>query len=140
MGIVVFDPFAFKTRYPEFNAVANVALQLYFNEACLYLSNSPTSPVQCLSRRATLLNMLTAHVGFLGGALTADGQPRPVGRVSQASEGSVSASFDYGTPGTQEWFAQSQYGAAYWQATSSLRGMRYRPFFGGAFAGGARRW
>lgn len=126
MTVVVFDPFAFKQRYPEFNGVLNTTLQAYFNEATLYLSNKDTSPVQDVTRRTMLLNMLTAHIGYLGGALTADGEPRPVGRVSQATEGSVSASFEYGTPGTQEWFTQSQYGAAYWQATSSLRGFRYR--------------
>lgn len=131
MGVVVFDPFAFKTRYPEFNSVGNATLGAYFNDATLYLSNQPNSPVQCLSRRAQLLNMLVAHIGFLGGALTADGQPRPVGRVSQAAEGSVSASFDYtgSTPGSGPWFQQTQYGAAFWQATSSLRGARYRPLF-----------
>ena len=38
--------------------------------------------------------MVTAHIAFLSGLLTADGQPRPVGRVSAANEGAVSAPFD----------------------------------------------
>ena len=129
MPAVVFDPAAFKGRYPEFAAVANPTLAACFDEAGLYLSNSDNSPVQNLTRRATLLNMLTAHVAYLGGLLSADGMPRPVGRVSQASEGSVSAAFEGvpPTPGSGAWFQQSQYGAAFWQATSSLRGMRYIP-------------
>lgn len=131
MGIVVFDPFAFKVRYPAFNAVSNPALQGCFDDATLYLSNKDTSPVQCLARRAQLLNMLTAHIATLGGLLSPGGSAQPVGRVSQASEGSVSASLDYvpATPGSGAWFNQTQYGATFWQATSSLRGMRYLPFF-----------
>lgn len=127
MPAVVFDPAAFKARYPEFAAVADPLLSACFDEAGFYLSNSDKSPVQNLTRRATLLNMLTAHVAYLGGALSADGMPRPVGRISQAGEGSVSAAFDYvaATPGSGAWFAQSTYGAAFWQATCSLRGFRY---------------
>ena len=127
MAIVTFDPAAFKARYPEFAAVGGPLLQTCFDEAGLYLSNSDNSPVQNLTRRATLLNMLTAHVAYIGGLLSADGMPRPVGRVSQASEGSVSAAFEGPPPGSAQWFQQSQYGAAFWQATSSLRGMRYIP-------------
>ena len=125
MAAVVFDPTAFKARYPEFAAVSDATLTACFMEAGLYLSNADNSPVQNLTRRATLFNMLTAHVAYLGGLLSADGMPRPVGRVSNASEGSVSAGFEYLTPGTHAWFTQSQYGAAFWQATTSLRGFRY---------------
>ena len=127
MAAVVFDPTAFKARYPEFAAVPDATLTACFMEAGLYLSNADNSPVQNLTRRATLFNMLTAHVAYLGGLLSADGQPRPVGRVSQASEGSVSAGFEYLAPGSAAWFSQTQYGAAFWQATTSLRGMRYIP-------------
>lgn len=129
MTAVVFDPAAFKARYPEFTAVADPTLQACFDEAGLYLSNADNSPVQNVTRRATLLNMLTAHIAYIGGKLAADGMPRPVGRVANASEGSVSAGFDYvaATPGSGAWFQQSQYGAAFWQATTSLRGFRYIP-------------
>lgn len=127
MPAVTFNAAAFKVRYPEFAPVADALLGEYFKEAGLYLSNADNSPVRNVDRRAVLLNMLTAHVAALGGALSADGMPRPVGRISQASEGSVSASFEDApaTPGSGAWFRQTQYGAAYWQATSSLRGFRY---------------
>ncbi len=125
MAVVVFDPTAFKARYPEFAAVANAGLQACFNEAGLYLSNANNSPVRDVIRRAVLLNMLTAHVAYIGGLLSTDGMPRPVGRLSQAAEGSVSASFENLTPGSAAWFQQSQYGSAFWQATTSLRGFRY---------------
>lgn len=128
MAVVVFNPTAFKARYPEFAAVDNALLSACFTESGLYLSNKDNSPVSDITWRTLLLNMLTAHVAFIGGALSADGQARPNGRLSQAAEGSVSATFDGvpATPGSGAWFAQSQYGAAFWQATSSLRGMHYR--------------
>lgn len=126
MPSVVFDPAAFKVRYPEFAAVSDSQLQGYFDEAGMYLLNADGSPVSDLTRRAVLLNMLTAHIGYLGGALAADGAVRPVGRLAAANEGTVGASFEYLTPGSGAWFTQTQYGAAFWQATTSLRGFRYR--------------
>ena len=127
MGVVVFNPTQFKARYPEFTSVADVTLAACFDEAGLYLSNKDCSAVQDLTRRALLLNMLTAHIAWIGGKLNPGGQPLPVGRTSSATEGSVSVSLEYGVPGSQAWFLQSQYGAAFWQATTSLRGFRYRP-------------
>lgn len=125
MTAVVFNSAAFKARYPEFAAVSDALLSACFDEAGLYLSNTDNSPVQNLTRRGMLLNMLTAHIATLGGALSADGLPKPVGRVSSASEGSVSASLEYNVPGSAAWFSQTAYGAAFWQATTSIRGFRY---------------
>lgn len=125
MAIVTFDSTSFKTRYPEFAAVSDSRLQACFDEAGLYLANTDSSIVQNIPKRTLLLNMLTAHIAFIGGALSADGQTRPVGRVSQAGEGSVNAAFEGPPPGSAQWFQQSQYGAAYWQATSNLRGFKY---------------
>lgn len=147
MAIAVFNQATFLARYPEFTAFATAkpaSLPAQFIEAGDYLNNTDCSPVQDIDRRTRWLNMITAHIAFLGGALNADGQPRPVGRMSDASEGSVSASFDYtpATPGSGAWFNQSPYGAAFWQATSSLRGMHYRPRptrVGGPFPFGFRR-
>lgn len=128
MAVVVFVPADFKARYCEFTAVADALLQACFDEAGLYLSNTDCSVVQDLDRRRILLWMLTAHIAYLGGALNSNGGgPVPVGRTSSATEGSVSVSFDYGVPGTAAWFSQSQWGAAFWQATLSLRSFRYRP-------------
>lgn len=126
MAAVTFDPAAFKARYPEFAAVADLTLTAFFNEATLYLSNLD-SPVPDMTRRLTLFNMLTAHIASLAGVLSADGQPKPVGRITSASEGSVSASFDdvAATPGSGPWYRQTQYGAAFWQATTGLRSFGY---------------
>lgn len=130
MAVAVFNLGQFLARYPEFNAVnaANPGrLAGLFQEAGLYLPNTDCSPVQDVCKRGVLLNMITAHISFLAGDLSADGQARPVGRLSQAGEGSVSATFDYTSPepGSGPWYQQSQYGAAFWAATMNLRGMRY---------------
>lgn len=132
-GVAVWNPGIFLARYPEFTAAYNAnptKFASYFDESGLYLSNCPTSPVQDVNRRLVLLNMLVAHISYVGGDLSSDGQTRPVGRLSAATEGSVNATFNYGagaTPGTGEWFVQSQYGAAFWQVTTNLRGARYVP-------------
>ena len=127
MGVVVFNAANFRARYPEFAAVPTATLSAYFSEATLYLDNTDGSPVDSLVRREMLLNMLTAHVGCLSGALSPDGNQLPVGRVSAGAEGSVSASLEYMTPGTHSWFTQTQYGAAYWQATLNYRRFTYIP-------------
>ena len=120
MGVVVFDAAAFKIRYPEYASMSDGILTAYFGEAELYLSNKDNSAVQDLSARRKLLNMLTAHIAALV-------NNRPVGSVISAAEGSVSSSFSAPAPGTSEWYAQTQYGLAYWQAVSSYRSARYRP-------------
>jgi hypothetical protein len=132
-GIAVWNPGIFLAMFPEFTDSYNANPARYeaiFNyRAPRFLNNDTTSPVCDVQKRLGLLNMLVAHIAYLNGALSADGQTRPVGRVSDGAEGSVSASFDY-APATQnngQWFNQSQYGAEFWQATSSLRGFRYSP-------------
>lgn len=125
MAVVVFDAANFKIRYPEFSEVADLVLSARFDEATLYLSNTDVSPVQDITRRTVLLYLLTAHIATISGVLNADGKPGPVGRVSSATEGSVSIDLEFNAPGTAAWFMQTQYGASFWQATSSLRGFRY---------------
>lgn len=130
MAVVVFDPAAFKARYPAFAGVSDAVLQGCFDDATLYLSNKDCSIVQDIEKRKQLLWMLTAHIAYLGGALNpagSGGGALPVGRMSSATEGSVSISTEYAAPWSAAWFSQSSWGAAFWQATLSLRSFRYRP-------------
>jgi hypothetical protein len=127
MGVVAFDANAFKDRYPEFLAVSANRLGYAFADAQLYLDNSDISPVQNLAVRQSLLWMLTAHIAYLSGYLSAEGQALPVGRVSSAGEGTVNASLDMQTPSSAAWYQQTQYGSMFWQATINLRSMRYVP-------------
>ena len=128
-GIVVFDNRAWAARYPELAASVPDA-QPFFDEACVYLDNTPCSPVRNWKpggRRAVLLNMLTAHIVALNVGLNCQPASPLVGRVTSASEGSVSVSTAITVPGSAEWFAQTKYGFAYWQATAQNRMMHYRP-------------
>lgn len=126
MAVVVFDPVAFKEEYSKFATVPNGVLQNCFNTSGLYLSNTDASPVQDLDRRQQLLWLLTAHIAILLGALNPD-RPDIVGRVTNGTEGSVSVGFDFPVNPGQAWYAQTQYGAMFWQATLSLRSFNYRP-------------
>jgi len=130
MSIVVFNEQAFALRYPEFSAVNPTLLNAYFNEATIYCSNDNiTAPITDINLRTVCLNMLTAHIAALSGAANATPGPAMVGRIDQASEGTVSvhAAMNGAPSGSQAWYQQTQYGAAYWQATKSFRTMRYRP-------------
>lgn len=131
MTIVVFDPTAFKARYPEFGTVAESLLTLYFGEATMYLDNTDCSRVTDIPQRTVLLNMLTAHVAAMNGTgVGGKGASGLVGRVNSATEGSVSVSVDYASTasGTMAWYLQTPYGAAYWAATGRYRTMHYIPY------------
>lgn len=128
-GAVTFDVTAWKLRYPEFATVNDGLAQLYFNEATLYCRNE-LNPVPTVEALSMLLNMLTAHIAALNSPTTASGSSpgTPPGRIGQASEGSVSVTYNYeASPGSEQWFIQTKYGAAYWQASLSYRLFRYKP-------------
>lgn len=126
---VVFVYADWVARYPEFSGVSSQSAQLYFNEATLYCANR-LNPVRTVAALTMLLYMLTAHIAQLNSPTTTAGanSATPPGRLSDASEGSVSASFqnDY-PPGSAQWFQQTKYGAAYWQASLPYRLFRYKP-------------
>lgn len=125
-GVVVFNYATWSARYPEFSSVQQAKAQQYFNEAQLYCDNTACSIVTDLCERAILLNQLTAHIAALNAPV--NGQPSSplVGRISGATEGSVSvqAQMDVAS-GSAQWFNQTKYGAAFWQATAQYRSMRY---------------
>jgi Protein of unknown function (DUF4054) len=132
MAVVVFDPAGFVMRYPVFAAynTANPGgLQYFFDDAGLYLNNTDCSPITDIPTRQRLLWMITAHLAQLGGATAVTGvgsTASQVGRISEASEGTVKASFDMGTAqGRAAFWNQTQFGAQYWAATGKYRSFRY---------------
>lgn len=133
MGVsVTFDYASWSARYPEFSTTVTSAIQaqLYFDEATIWHANDGSGPVTDSTRQLALLNMLTAHVAQL--AVGSSQQPASplVGRVSSASEGSVSVQAedaDASSPGSQAWFKQTKYGNSYWSATAQYRQAQYRP-------------
>lgn len=155
-NVVVFDYPSWIARYPEFVAVAQPQAQRFFDEACIYCDNTPCSPIP-IPPRDTYLDMLTAHIAALNGGLNQGGTIAAgdgigvVGRISNASEGSVSIGTDYPMSGdgpNAAWYNQTRYGAAYWIATAQYRTFRYfvgpQPFPEANYAqgrlGGWRRW
>jgi len=128
VGIVTFDYAAWKARYPtlaEFTP-ETVAVEM-FNEATLYCDNTDRSRVPyappTVTTRATLLNMLVAHIAALGDPARAG----IVGRISSAGQGGVNVSTELQAPGTAAWFAQTQYGLNFWQASAAYRMAQYAP-------------
>lgn len=131
---VTFDYNEWLTVYPYFGGISQGAATGYFNLATLYCTNK-LGPVCDVSTLKALLYLLTAHVAWLMSPKDANGQPvtaggmvQPVvGRLSSATEGSVSIQTDNQyAPGSAQWFQQTPWGAAYWQATAIYRTFRWR--------------
>lgn len=146
-GVVLFDPAAFIVAYPMFAAVAPGVLQGYFVLATMIVNNTCKSVVSNATFREYLLNLLVAHIAQLmplaGSGNQAGTGGGVVGRVSSATEGTVSISAEYAAQISQSmaWFIQTQFGALFWQLTSPYRSFRYvaPPYCcggpGGAYAG-----
>ena len=144
MAVVTFNYAEFQQQFPEFFSAGGsqtlAQFQGYFNTATLYLNNTDCSLVQDANpggARDTILNLLTAHVAALFGGVNGQAPTGLVGRISDATEGStsVSTSLD-GLPAAAQWWAQTPYGLAAWQALAPYRTARYRASLG-RFAQGA---
>jgi hypothetical protein len=132
MGVIVqFDYPTWAAIYPELAANVSAPLaQTYFATATVVHRNDGIGPINDSTVQLALLNMAVAHLAALFGP-QANGQPASplVGRISNASEGSVSVQTEYSdeSPPPMAWWVQTKYGATYWAATASFRTMRYLP-------------
>lgn len=129
MASVTFNYQAWAARFPELaDAVAEPLAQVYFNETSLYVTNDTAGVIKDPVALLSILNLLTAHLAAMNTPM--NGQPASplVGRISSATQGSVTvqATLDL-PPGSPQWFAQTRYGAAVWQALSPYRTMRFVP-------------
>jgi hypothetical protein len=131
MGVVVvFDPVAFAAAFPQFSSLTSTQLTtIILPIAEVYCRNDGGGPVSLAATQTALLNLMVAHVAALmfPPLATPAGEVAPVGRVASASQGSVSVSFDFPQTPNAAWFNQTQFGAAFWQATAAYRTMRYLP-------------
>lgn len=134
MTVAPFDPTAWRAAFPEFANASDAAAKGYFATACLYLNNTDNSRVPCdpvtFNPRQQLLYLLTAHVAeLMKPSAAGDGTlSNPlVGRISNASEGSVSVATEFAADKDASWFIQTTYGALYWQAVAQYRNAIYRP-------------
>lgn len=127
--VVMFDYSAWIMRYPEFTtSVPQQLAQQYFFEAQLYCDNTPCSIIQNLMQRSVLLNMMTAHIAALNAPMNGSPSSSLVGRISSATEGTVSVQTQNDYPaGTVQWYQQTKYGSAFWAATAQFRTMHYVP-------------
>lgn len=129
MAIVVFDITKFRAMFPEFSNVADELLPFLFEQATDYLNNSDFSLVDDVIKRERLLYLLMAHLAYMRyGDVKGNGGSGMVGRLSSASEGSVSVSSEAGVVEFRYmWYTQSPYGMDYWQATKVYRMANYYP-------------
>lgn len=129
MAVAVFDYDLWAARYPELApSVSRAMAAALFDEAGAYLDNTDVSIVADPVKRLRLLNMLVSHLAVLNVAVNGQAPSGLVGRITNASEGSVSVATDIGTmTNASAWFMQTRYGMSFWQATASLRTMRYIP-------------
>lgn len=123
-GVVVFDPDEFRALYPTIKS-SDAQLEDYFAMAETFLDNTKCSVVKDLKARKRMLYLLVAHIATLTGQ--AEAGNNVVGRISSATEGTVSIGLDYGDMGKQErWYMQTPWGAMYWQLTKRYRSAVYR--------------
>jgi hypothetical protein len=137
-GIVTFDPVAFQAAFPAFATVPSAALDLNFQYATQFLNNSCCSVVCDAPTRASLLNLIVAHITALLNGVNGQPPQGVVGRISNATEGSVSvASEMVAKSESASYWQQTPWGAMYWRMTAQYRSARYFP---PCDAGGAFPW
>jgi hypothetical protein len=144
-GVVAFDFGSFVATFPELASVSEPQACFAWAQAELILNNTPCSLVVNLGERGILLNLLTAHIVKLTATLNGQAPSGLVGRISNASEGSVSVAVDMPSNPSSAWFNQTPYGANYWQMSAKYRTMRYvaapQRYLGVSRAGfGGRGW
>ena len=126
MGIVLFDAAAFRMRYPEMDQAADGQMEMWFTQAESIVNNTECSIVTNLKEREMLLMLLMRHFSALDERAAQGGL---VGRISSATEGSVSVGADMGdVSGNAAWYIQTPWGASYWQITAKYRRFRYVPW------------
>ena len=119
---VIFDPNEFRALYPEFETLSDVQLNWYFARAEMLLDNGNCSPVSDVNERKILLYLLTAHIAMLSGGANGKKPQQSVGRLSNATQGSVSAGFAMeGVNYQSSWYMQTPYGAEYLTMTAKYR-------------------
>lgn len=126
MGIATFDYDMWAILYPAFtDKVLEPQATALFNQAgLLYLDNSDCSRVQDVNARQQILYLITAHLAAMSPQGGNQGQ---VGRLSDASQGTVHARFEYKGTEDSQWWDQTTYGTMAYQALRPYRVGFYAP-------------
>lgn len=144
-AIATFDYPKWLAAFPEFNgSVTEELANIYWQTAVIAHANDGTGLVQDQDQQLSLLNLVVAHIAKLFAPVNGVYPSGIPGRISNASEGSVSVGYDLGNlPQAATWWAQTSYGFLYWQLTAPYRTARYLPGprrqFGPLYAGGYPR-
>jgi hypothetical protein len=132
---VPFNYATFLATFPAFVApqaavtIPEQLVALYWGIAEGYWRNDGTSPCSTVTQQARLMNLITAHIAKLMAPAANGGQAGGlVGRISNASEGSVSVGTEFKADGSASmaFFTQTEYGAMAWQLMASYRMFVYR--------------
>lgn len=121
-NVVEFVVAEFREDYPMFSALSDNKLQRLFNSAVArHLRNDARSCVRDLTVRKEFLYLIVAHLATL--FQRAQSGNEIVGRLSSASEGSVSISSEYNSNplGGEKWWVQTTWGAEYWISSAPYR-------------------
>lgn len=136
MGAVTYSHAAWVAAFPEFSGCSEAQGQAWFNRAAVIFSNETSNPAYSdlgASGFSTLFYTLVSHIAWLNAPRDASGNPAAagqpaspiVGRIDNASEGSVSLHADMGDANagspSQAWYMQTRYGAEFWAATANSR-------------------
>jgi hypothetical protein len=97
----------------------------YFARACNFISNTPRSRIQDIPTRTALLYLATAHIAAMNATVNGQAPSNLVGRISSATEGSVSVSTEMTAPGSAGWWATTRYGYECWSAMAPYRTFHY---------------
>ena len=132
MGVQVqFDAHAFLMLFPQFiPSVTELQISTFILPlAEQYVRNDGLGPVQTAQSQTNLLNLCVAHICVLFYGINGNAPSPMVGRISDATQGSVSVSAEM--PSSENanaaWFNQTPYGAALWAAMAPYRTARYLP-------------
>jgi len=129
MGVIVtFDYANWAALFPQFSNLTEQQVEtVILPLAEQYCRNDGGGPVCDPNVQTQLINLMVAHVSqLLFGSMTQPLSPL-VGRISTASEGSVSVGVEFPTTPSSAWYLQTQYGAMYWQLVLPFRLGRYVP-------------
>lgn len=139
-AVVSYDDADFKGLFPEFSNCTQQQGQSWFLRAGALCANAASNPLvrqgggtYWMLQQA--LYLLTAHIGYLDAPRDQNGNPtgqggsvsQIVGRITSASQGSVSVSADMKSGGTfsEAYYMQTKYGADYWELTKAIRTFQY---------------
>ena len=117
MGVqITFDPNAWAAAYPQFSNLTSATITgVVLPLATVYCRNDGGGPICDINMQTQALWLMVAHVAqILFGSTTQNASPL-VGRVTNASEGSVSVASDWPKSDsvTDAWLSQTPYGVAF---------------------------